>query len=657
MDIFAISQASNWVERKTLPDDFTKHDSSPFYFPFVEYQVQVDEGLISSYCHSFEIINDASRIENASLQSHELNPESEKIIFHDLKIIRGDSVIDVLHEDSINVIQRERSLESHITNQKLTVNISIDDLRVKDGIEYAYTIVESESQHPLQGKVFDALYWVNWGCPVESQRVRCINNSQSELTVTNVNHGHEFVSPTTEVIKSGEIFDKTFNNLVPGNVDKSAPNWIWSSHIQISTAQTWAEISSNLYRFYAQQNIDELLIKLDEIDLLELSGNVADDIIQIVRFVQDNVRYKGEHEGIHSHVPRSPDIVLRKRSGDCKDKSNLLVNLLTKLGVESRLLLVNTSYGRNLPEKSPCAYRFNHMIVEVFYENKSYFFDSTIQKQRGDIENISQLSYSWALPITESGRGLIELPFDFSRFVFNLHHQFDFRESAKSEGVDGILEIRRKFCCHRADNFRYFFSSTEYAQIEKDFLDYAKGDTELSLSVKQGPQVVNDDERKNVFETIEQYHIHNVAETHKEKRVELLTKFYQDLPSDASGKYPIQLELDGSLEHSIDIFYDKAQRYDDSENIVKNQYFNYRDKVTSSPDSLKFRNCVKLEDDIVLVDDVPSYLNDVKDIRSRCNNLFPWHSIDKEKKKISWWWLILSLIFLSSVIIDNFKQG
>ena len=657
MDIFAIGQASKWIERRAKIENYTEKEDSPFYFPFVEYQVQIEQDRISSYCHTLEFINDASRIEDAALISFELSPENEKIIFHHLNILRNEKTIDVLFEDNIGVIQRETGLESHITDEKLTVNLSIDDLREGDGIDYAYTVIESANQHPLRGKVFDSMYRLNWGCPVESQRVRCINHSDKGLTVSFSETGQKYQESTIEHVSPGDVFDKTYHDLMSSNVDKSAPNWIWEDNIQITTTQTWQSVSADLYQYYADTDIGELTTELKEIELLELSGDVTKDIIHVVRFVQDNIRYKGEHKGIYTHTPKDPNITLKKRFGDCKDKSNLLVHLLKKLGVESRLLLVNSSYGRYLHKRSPSPYRFNHMIVEVLYDDQSYVFDPTIQKQRGDINHLTELFYGWSLPVIESGSDLQEIPLNLNKKVFNLHHKFDFRAASKEQNIDGVLEIKRQFFYHRANNFRYFFSSKSHALIEKEFLDYVKSDTELDLTVSEGIHITKDDEDNNVFETLEKYHIQNVAETHKEAKVELLTKFYQEFPDTATGNYPIMIELDGSLEHLIEVQYDEAYDYDNSEKSVKNKYFDYYDVFTRSKTELTFKSTIQIESDIVAQEDIQYYLQDVKDMKSRCNSLFPWQSSPKKedsKEGSPWWWFLIAIVFIAAAVLDKF---
>jgi transglutaminase-like putative cysteine protease len=41
---------------------------------------------------------------------------------------------------------------------------------------------------------------------------------------------------------------------------------------------------------------------------------------EVIRFVQDEVRYLGFEEGLNAHMPHTPLDVYNQRFGDCKDK-------------------------------------------------------------------------------------------------------------------------------------------------------------------------------------------------------------------------------------------------------------------------------------------------------------------------------------------------
>ena len=156
-NIFSLSAIPDWVVKREVTQADTSLES-PFHFPLVDYQELILKGEINSYSHTYECINDESRIENSSLKLVEIHQGSQSLLIHEISIIRNGTKIDALDEENISVIQRERSLESHITDNRLTISVTIDDLRVGDHVEYISTIIERKSEHPFHGRHFHSNY-------------------------------------------------------------------------------------------------------------------------------------------------------------------------------------------------------------------------------------------------------------------------------------------------------------------------------------------------------------------------------------------------------------------------------------------------------------------------------------------------------------------
>jgi len=661
MEVFSIEDTPEWALERTMPEEkeaSEKYLGSPFYYLLVDFQERLSTNKFEACFRAVEKINDASRIEDSSLISRELRKENERLIFHYCKIYRDGEEIDALDEEEIKILQRETSLERHITDEKLTFSLSINDLRVGDILDYSYTIVESAGEHPLAGKFYIANFWLNWICPVIAQYVRVINLSEHNLTL----HLRKIEDGVAKLEKSEIESSKTkeliFNDLNRSSIDQHAPSWVTADCLDISTKNTWENVSKYLYSFYLSEEISND-IDLNSVEGLVLSGDKKTDIIRITRFVQDQIRYKGEHNGIYSHTPKDPLKTLKKRSGDCKDKSNLLVALLKNIGVQARLLLVNTSAGRILNQKSPSAYRFDHMIVEVTFENKQYYFDPTIQKQRGDLEHTTEFFYGWGLPIDKTGLGLIGFPLEINKPVFDLSHTFKFGLENNGQNT---LEINRKYYSHRSDNVRFYVASKEKAVLEDEFLQSAKSDTNLELEIGEAYQVVRDDEVLNEIETKEIYIIQNIETTHKGKRVELGTDFYHELPRNGSGNYPLIISLDGNLKHTVTSFYSQKIGALQVENkLISNNNFSYRDRTQQSQKSIEIESTITIKDDIVREEDVKDFIKDVESVAGRSTNSFIWKKTNlfsemtnknnpNRLKGMDWFYIIFSIIWLIYVI-------
>jgi transglutaminase-like putative cysteine protease len=66
---------------------------------------------------------------------------------------------------------------------------------------------------------------------------------------------------------------------------------------------------------------------------LQGTKTTEEKINKIINYVQDDIRYMGVESGIGSIKPFAPEEVAKRRYGDCKDKSLLLVSLLKQVGV------------------------------------------------------------------------------------------------------------------------------------------------------------------------------------------------------------------------------------------------------------------------------------------------------------------------------------
>jgi hypothetical protein len=84
----------------------------------------------------------------------------------------------------------------------------------------------------------------------------------------------------------------------------------------------------------------------------------------LLDFVRRQVRYVAVEVGIGGYRPHTPQEVLERRWGDCKDKAFLLVDLLRDSGVEAWPVLIRLDPDGRVDREFPSP-QFNHVIVAV----------------------------------------------------------------------------------------------------------------------------------------------------------------------------------------------------------------------------------------------------------------------------------------------------
>lgn len=138
----------------------------------------------------------------------------------------------------------------------------------------------------------------------------------------------------------------------------------------------------NLYEWYSglvqeAANESDEDIKLILKDVLKGDETDEEKVRKIYQWVQGNIKYIAVEDGLGGYKPRNPSTTFKKRYGDCKDMSSLIVNMLKEAGLEGRYAWIGT---RELPytyEQVPTPQVDNHMIACVKLNGKYCFLDAT----------------------------------------------------------------------------------------------------------------------------------------------------------------------------------------------------------------------------------------------------------------------------------------
>lgn len=100
----------------------------------------------------------------------------------------------------------------------------------------------------------------------------------------------------------------------------------------------------------------------------ELTASLAgrrEKLEALLAFARKQVRYVAVEVGIGGYRPHTPQEVLERRWGDCKDKSFLLIDLLREVGIEAWPVLILSEGEDRVDREFPSPYQFNHLIVAV----------------------------------------------------------------------------------------------------------------------------------------------------------------------------------------------------------------------------------------------------------------------------------------------------
>lgn len=644
--VYGIEPRAGWIETVEFdPEDAARHADAPGVFLLVDCQETIRDDAVLGYLHTVEKINDSSRLEKAAMRLWEIHADSQRCIVHAANVIRDGHKFPVLAAANLEAYRRETRLESHITDNMLTVSLSVDDLRVGDLLELERTLVTTVGEHPLRVKHYFETFWLAGRLPILRLRLRLVNRSGRALAMQH--HRIEDGQPrdARARLEPGQEFTREYRDLLPKTLPATAPVWWWHEHLQVARAQEWKEVSRYLHRYYRRAGVFTAGIDLATFDRVALTGDRRVDAVRLVRFVQNEIRYRGEQQGIYSHTPKPAPRVLAKGAGDCKDKSNLLRALLGTIGVDANLALVNTGYGKGLREQLPSACHFDHMIVRVRLDGETRYFDPTVAKQAGDFAHAGELDHGFVLNLTAAGEDLVALPYRRSQPVFRLCQRFDLREAQEGRGR---LTITREYLAHRADSIRDRFASTAAREIAREVLDWTRDESGCALEIETPFSIERDDLEANRVVTTEVYRIRDLDKQPSSGLIEIETAFAGDYPLPEDERFPLQLRADGQVEHVIEVEYDRPPLAEPSEENIANAHFVYHDSVRVEGCVLRFDNRVTSHREIVAVHDLAGYRDDVERLQARRISVFV--TVASMPREFGWAQLVTAIALTAAII-------
>lgn len=113
--------------------------------------------------------------------------------------------------------------------------------------------------------------------------------------------------------------------------------------------------------------------------LVAMAKDTLGRITAVYNWVQKNIKYVAFEEGKGGFVPRPAGKIVANRYGDCKDKANLLVTMMTRAGIPCYYTWIGS---RNKPytySEMPSPHSDDHMIAAIRYKGKWTFMDATAQ--------------------------------------------------------------------------------------------------------------------------------------------------------------------------------------------------------------------------------------------------------------------------------------
>lgn len=431
-------------------------------------------------------------LHEAALIDIDFNPAFERLVFHRVCVIREGVAREVDPTAGMDIFQRERDLERARYDGRLTAHYVIPDVRVGDIVDVAFT---TYGAHPLLDR-FAAEFRLDWSCWVGETRVRVLDRADRQLVMATWNAPPE----PQERRLSGGLVERTWlsHDTPPVPYEEDIPSWVRRfASVRVAHPIGWNDVAERFRGFYEETDplSDDLRAEIDT--LQAEAGSPQRLAVAALRWVQGGLRYQSISIGTGGFVPRKLNRIWASRSGDCKDASHLLSAVLRQVGMDAVPALVNTDRGPVLMDEPPSLHAFNHCIVRLRLDGRTYWLDPTLFPQGGGLDVLHQARFGWALPLVAGGE-LEAMGEEPSVDVFSCKELY---ELGPDLGSAATLTVETTYRGWRADGMRRRIES-EFAALGRDYVDYYG---RIFGDVVAEPISVADDLDANRLVTTERY--------------------------------------------------------------------------------------------------------------------------------------------------------
>jgi len=511
---FCIGPTDGWVKPQffdrqaaaNLPDA-----SDDEHWLLWERQINVPQN--ATFSHSIRQILTSAGVQKDATLKIDFNPSYQALTLHWVHVWRGGEPLDRLDAKQVKIVQQERDIDEYLLNGEKSAVLVLDDVRIGDIIDYAYSLTGT---NPVLGGQFCDDFPVQLAQPAERLFTRLLWPVQRHLYVKD--HG---CTGQPAVVPGKELMEYKWDvRQAPGMpLEDSLPAWYdpqpW---VQLSEFKTWAEVNQwATALFTVDASCSPELAS--QIAAWKQIGGQEQQVLTVLQFVQEQVRYFGIEIGSSATKPANPSVVFARRFGDCKDKSLLFVTILRALGMQAWPVLVNATETRAIADWQPTAGAFDHCIAVVQCDGQVYWVDPTMNYQRGPLAAHYLPDYQRGLVIRPRTATLAViphstgLPLTTTTEYFGLHGK---TEPAELKVVS-LAEGRD------AEILRELFATNKRSDIEKTDTHYYS--VRYPGIAMTAPIDFEDDQQLNRVQTTEYFSIAN-AWTQSDQARKYRCEFY-----------------------------------------------------------------------------------------------------------------------------------
>ncbi|PWU19553.1 MAG: hypothetical protein C5B50_06205 [Verrucomicrobia bacterium] len=527
----------DWVrlDSWSMPTNHSNGDKSED-FRYLLHEVQLHPREKQKFIRVVRLMENQEGVQDSGSLTFSFDPDYQDLLLHHVQIHRAGKALQRLDRSRIKIIQPEPELGGHVFTGEHSAVLFLEDLRIGDVLEYAYTI---RGANPVLKGHFSTRFFVQGNRPFDRERLRLIWPQGKTISLRQ--HLCD-LSPRKLTCAEGEEYLWDFTNLDGIHAEDALPiSYEPYPYIEFCDFEDWSKVLEWGLPLYSNSPSN---LSVDVSDLISKWRNSPNSQEEKARaaleFVQDEIRYTGIELGPDSYRPTQPSDTLRTRYGDCKAKAVLLCSLLHELGIQAYPALVNTLDREAVADRLPSPFAFNHVIAKVLLEGKSIWVDPTRTHQGGQLWDRYTPPLRKALVLKAGVAVLEDIPVC-SGGLQRVSSTFDIKDYKSPV----CFTVKTVYEGLEADDIRGYLAGTEAKKVAKNYLNfYAR----YYPAVRQlRPPEVDDHRTPNRLTMSEFYEITNLWEVDKASSALEATVYAESLetmltdPNTRLRKMPLEI--------------------------------------------------------------------------------------------------------------------
>ncbi len=579
------SPVPDWVKVRDLGNDYDvpkEQLSDGIYYLLAEVQTKVERNdSVSRYIRNARLITNPKGVETSSQLDFSYDPSYQSIHIHSVHVLRDGKLINKLSDARISILQQEEELEQLIYNGNETINLVLNDIRVGDTLDYSFSI---NGQNPVYDGIFSQTNYFQWSVPLLNRSVRILWQKKKPLRIKQHNQNLEIKQNSYD---GGIEYTVEQSTIKPLYTNSNTPQWFNKyAFIEFSETESWRDVISWSINLFENAASSDSTIREVAQGIKDSTSDKKQQLSLALEYVQQEIRYLGIEIGENSHRPSLARETLARRYGDCKDKTVLLIALLSELGIESYPALVNTELNKELANRLPKPGAFDHVIVKAIIGEASYWLDPTRQYQNRSLDSIFQPDYGRALVISKENESLETPEINFESTFIKTEEEFNLTDDYNQPIEFSSTSLMSGF---DAENARSQLASNGLMKTRANYLNYYQ---KYYPDIVSKQELTFEEQENGQLKSIEQYVIEDFWHKDEEAQ-EHNAWFYANIISQYLSRNGLQGRVDplaisfpvNASQTIVVNFAEKDWNFSNGELIETNKFFDFSRVVKYNPDS------------------------------------------------------------------------